>query len=72
MIAQNPETDAHGQSAPGVEAASRDTAADPAFDAVLEHLMSQVPQAAVSTSGTTWIERPVRNFDLRSAYGGDA
>lgn len=72
MIAQNPETDAHGQSVPGVDAAPRDAAAEAAFDVVLDHLMSHVPQAPASTSGTTWIVRRVRNFDLRSAYGGDA
>lgn len=39
------------------------------FDALLERLMALVPPPPSPSAGTTWIERRVRRFDLRSALG---
>lgn len=39
------------------------------FDALVERLMSVVPDASPAATGSTWIERRVRKFNLRSAFG---
>jgi hypothetical protein len=57
--------DVHGE----VVQPSSTVAAD--FDTLLERLMALVPPAPSPSAGTTWIERRVRRFDLRSALGDE-
>lgn len=45
--------------------------ADPGFDTLVERVMALVPPAPAPGTGTTWIERRVRTFDLRSTFGND-
>lgn len=44
-------------------------AADP-FGELVERLMAVVPPPSASSAGSTWIDRRVRKFDLRSTLGG--
>ena len=46
-------------------------AADAAFDALVERVMALVPPAPPPGAGSTWVERRVRRFDLRSSFGND-
>lgn len=54
-----------------VQAAPAEGAADAAFDALVERVMALVPPATPPGAGSTWVERRVRRFDLRSTFGND-
>ena len=54
-----------------VQAALAEGAADAAFDALVERVMALVPPAPPLGAGSTWVERRVRRFDLRSTFGND-
>lgn len=42
-----------------------------AFDTLVERVMSLVPPATQSNTGSTWVERRIREFDMKSAFGND-
>src|SRR5262249_54567652 len=46
-----------------------DAASDAGFEALLTAAMALVPAAARHRAATTWIERRIRVFDMKSAYG---
>jgi len=54
-----------------VDATSQGSTMDSEFDAMVERVMALVPPAPSPGTGTTWIERRVRKFDLRSTFGND-
>ncbi len=39
------------------------------FDALVERVMSLVPPSTQSSTGSTWVERRIREFDMKSAFG---
>lgn len=53
------------------EAAPQGSVAESGIEVLVERLMALVPPAASPGMGTTWIERRVRKFDLRSAFGDE-
>lgn len=53
------------------QAAPAAGAAEAAFDALVERVMALVPPAPPPGAGSTWVERRVRRFDLRSTFGND-
>ncbi|MDP1965606.1 MAG: hypothetical protein Q8K93_25785 [Reyranella sp.] len=60
-----------GLSTISAEPAPQGAAGGTEFDALVKRLMALVPPAPSPGTGTTWIERRVRKFDLRSAFGDD-
>lgn len=53
------------------QAAHASGAAEAAFDALVEGVMALVRPAPPPGAGSTWVERRVRRFDLRSTFGND-
>ena len=56
---------------PYAPAAPPEGTADASFDALVERVMALVPSAPATGAGSTWVERRVRRFDLRSTFGND-
>ena len=42
-----------------------------AFDSLVERVISLVPPAPPASAGSTWVDRRVRQFDMKSAFGTD-
>lgn len=62
-----------GKPTPGDSAHEDDAAAtprsEPGFDGLIQRVMATVPPAAATDSGSTWVERRISDFGMRSAFG---
>lgn len=62
---------AQDHAADAVDVMPHVSVAGPGFDALVQRLLAAVPEVTVPNTGTTWVERRIRKFDLKSTFGND-